>query len=183
VHTRHFYTRGFTLIESLFVVAIIGTLAALADVSLIRMVRSSELQTSADTLFVHLMLARNEAVTRNTRLVMCKSSSGARCDNSGGWEQGWIVFHDANENVQLDSNERIVSVVQRLPSHLRVAGNSSVDSYVSFVPSGRAVRVSGAYQMGTITICSAVDASLKAKQLIIGNSGRVRTETVTVQRC
>src|SRR5688572_2595220 len=89
---------GFTLIEMLAVVAVIGVLAVVSIPSLKTAFNSVRLSSATNVFVSGLHLARSEAIKRNARVVLCKSANGDACSAGGGWEQGWIVFHDANNN-------------------------------------------------------------------------------------
>ena len=114
---------GFTLIELLVVVALVVILQSLAAPAFSAMVNSMRMTSAVNSLFSSLMLARSEAIKRNSRAVVCKSATGDACITTGGWEQGWIVFHDANNNAALDAGEAILSRQQAVS---RIARDSSV---------------------------------------------------------
>ena len=54
-------------------------LAALAAPAMSGMVNSMRLTTAVNSLFTSLLLARSEAIKRNSRAVVCKSVSGDAC--------------------------------------------------------------------------------------------------------
>lgn len=174
---------GFTLIELMVVVAIVAVLQTLAAPAFSGMVSSMRLSTAINSLFSSLLLARSEAIKRNSRAVVCKSATGFACATTGGWEQGWIVFHDANNNATLDAGEALLSREQALPNLIRLTGNSPLVSYVSYTPMGMTNYTSGAFQAGTLTVCSQSATPVDARQIVISSAGRPRTLKTMVAQC
>ena len=174
---------GFTLVELLLVVAVVAVLQSLAAPSLAGMANSMRLSTATNSLFSSLLLARSEAIKRNSRAVVCKSATGNACITTGGWEQGWIVFHDANNNAALDAGEDVVSREQAVSQPILLTGNGPVASYVSYTPMGTTSYTSGAFQAGTLTICTQSSSSVPAREIKISSTGRPRTLKTTVAHC
>src|SRR4051794_28866160 len=107
--TRSFRQHGVTLIESVVTLAIVagalqGALPAFSD-----MLQNTALAAASQDLLMDLHLARVEALKRNRRVALCKSADGVQCTKAGGWEQGWVVFHDENNNGRLDSGEELIA--------------------------------------------------------------------------
>lgn len=174
---------GFTLIELLVVVALVAILLSLATPSLAALANSMRLTKATNSLFSSLIFARSEAILRNSRAVVCKSASGSVCITTGGWEQGWIVFHDVNNNAVLDPGEDVMSREQALPLPIRLTGNGPVMNYVSYTPMGTTNYPSGAFQAGTFTICPTSATSVDAREIKISSVGRLRALRTTVEQC
>jgi type IV fimbrial biogenesis protein FimT len=179
----HSRCAGFMLIELLVVVALAAVIMSLAVPALANLVNSMRLTTAANALFSSLLLARSEAIKRNSRSVVCKSASGDACITNGGWEQGWIVFHDANNNASLDAGEAVLSHQQAIAVPIRFTGNGPVSSYVSFTPMGWTRYTSGGFQAGTLTVCAESTTRVDARQIVISSMGRPRTVRTTVDNC
>ena len=175
--------RGFTAVELLIVVAILGVFLAWAVPALGLVGKSAKLSSQTNSFLSIMHLARSEAIKRNSRVTLCKSSEGVTCAQSGGWEQGWLVFHDKNNDALRGLDETIIYQVQVLPNNLRLIGNQNVAEYVSFTPSGGTKLASGALQMGTLTLCFASNDATEAREIVINAAGRARTQKVTASSC
>ena len=62
------------MIELLVVIAIVGILSVIAAPGMLNFVRDSRLSSNANDLIADIILARNEALKRNTPVVICKTS-------------------------------------------------------------------------------------------------------------
>lgn len=174
---------GFTMIELLTVVAVMAILTAVTVPSLARIVDSTRLTSISNDFLAAMYMARSEAVKRNGPAALCKSATGVACASSGGWEQGWIVFHDPNNNGSADAGELIVHHTQALPKGFRLYGNQNVATYISFTASGRTRMVTGALQLGTLTLCKEDGAATGARQIVLNNAGRARVNKVAGGVC
>jgi type IV fimbrial biogenesis protein FimT len=130
-----------------------------------------------------LNLARNEAIKRNGRAVICKSATGLSCSATGGWEQGWILFHDANNNVILDAGEAIIQRQEAVAPGLSLTGNTHVANYVSYSASGSAKLMSGAFQAGTFRLCLDPVSVNDVRQIVLSSTGRARSKKGTSSDC
>lgn len=175
--------RGFTLVELMIVLAIVSVLVGTAVPALTSTVKSVQLSSASNDLLGGLLLARSEAIKRNGRGVICRSADGATCAASGSWEQGWLVFHDANNDGSRDAGEAIVQNVQPLAGDLRVKGNVSVARYISYGADGGTRFAGGGFQAGTITLCLRSADPGEARQIIVSSSGRPRVQRTRVSEC
>lgn len=92
---RHTYScrpspGGFTLVELMVTVAVIGILAVVAVPSMTAMVNNSRLTGQAEVLVSSLQTARIEAIRRNARVTVCPSTDGTSCASSTTWTR-WIA--------------------------------------------------------------------------------------------
>ena len=175
--------QGFTLVESMVVVAIFGILAAIAVPSFKSTIDSNRRTAYANQLLEDLALARSEAAKRGGRVALCPSSSGRDCLATvpvTSFASGWIVFVDTNNNGSRDADEALLRVHEALPAGW-LAGSNLGQNYVSFNALGYAADTAGAFQAFTAAICSAAvvcNASTTAMQtnLILSSAGRVRIQ-------
>lgn len=174
---------AYTLVELLVVIALTAILASLAIPSMSALLNSQRSSSLAFAFLNSLNLARSEAIKRNARVVLCKSADALLCTRSGAWEQGWIVFHDVNNNAELDEGEEVIELRGAVAPGLRLTGNTPVANYVSYSPSGAAKLVSGAFQAGTLTLCLVPVSEPDVRKLILSGTGRARSVRGTASDC
>ncbi len=167
-------TAGFTLLEALVAMTLLAVLAGLAAPSMGRMRQQHRMRAQAEDLFNSLMLARVEALRRQSRVTVCAKTPNDRCAAAGPWSQGWLVFVDANANAQLDPQEKLLQKHEALPAGLALEGNSFVSRYVSYGLEGRSQTISGAFQAGTLSLCQL--GTSEAWRLVINALGKPRLE-------
>lgn len=171
---KYFNHDGFTLLEALVVLALLGVLLALAAPDLSHLHRSHQMQSQAEQLQASLMLSRSEAVRRQQRVTLCVREGVHDCATQGSWAQGWVVFVDANDNAVRDQHETVLLVQAALPAFMTLKGNATVDRYVSFGPDGRSQNITGAFQAGTLTLCGSGQAHIW--RMVINAVGKPRLE-------
>jgi type IV fimbrial biogenesis protein FimT len=182
-HTRHPRQQGVSLIECVAALGIVGGTLHLALPAMQETVQSARLSAAAQDLLDDLQLARIEAIKRNRRVALCKSADRVQCNDDGGWDQGWLVFHDENNNGRADAGEEVIRRHEPLARDLRARGNQTVDDYISYTPLGATRSRAGAFQAGTLTVCRPSLASSVSRQVIINAVGRPRTQRTTVPSC
>ncbi|MCG4452060.1 GspH/FimT family pseudopilin [Pseudomonas sp. MMS21-TM103] len=116
-----FGQHGFTLIELMITLAVFAVLLAIMVPSYSDMTLGSKLRSQANDLVAGTLLARSEAIKRNSAVRMCVSDDGENCI-AGGWEQGWVVFHDADDDGALDAGESVLLQHQAAPSGFKITG-------------------------------------------------------------
>ncbi|HEX7971583.1 MAG TPA: GspH/FimT family protein, partial [Thiobacillus sp.] len=102
---------------------------------------------------------------------------------TGAWHQGWVVFHDINNNAALDAGETVILKQPGMPDGFRLTGNSHVSDYISYMPTGATEMTSGAFQSGTLTVCRQSYEEYGARRIVISRTGRPRIETTTLASC
>lgn len=166
---------GVTLVELLVALSVLGILLSVGVPSFNQFITVSRLNSYVNAMHANLALVRSEAIKRNGRVAICKSSDGTNCANSGGWDQGWIGFVDMDNDGGRGGGEEMVFSMPALQAGYSFSGNTNVDSYISFTAQGMTKLVSGAMQAGTLTLCPASSATGGiGRQIILSSSGRAR---------
>jgi type IV fimbrial biogenesis protein FimT len=175
--------RGWSLLELLMALVLLAVLLSFGASSWTPLRQKYLLQAKAQDLLSTLALARAEALKRGVRVTACVSSDGVYCQTNGHWEQGWLLFEDTDGNALRTDAESLIQVHAALPTAMRARGNGTVARYVSYAPNSRTLQVSGAFQSGTITLCTGSNASTQAWNLVINPVGTARLDAVTLASC
>ena len=182
-HPRRTAQQGASLIEVVVTLAIVAGALQVGLPAFDEWLHNASLSAASQDLLMDLHVARVEALKRNRRVALCKSADGQRCEDTGGWEQGWIVFHDENNNGRIDAGEELISRREPLSPALRLRGNQNVASYVSYTALGATRLKGGGFQAGTLTLCRVSGVPTAARQVILNAVGRPRVQRATVASC
>ena len=126
--------RGFTLLELMVTITILAIVAGIGVPSFISTVENNRAQTASNNFFLSIIQARSEAVKRNQPVVLCKSSDGASCTTSGGWEQGWIAF--VSTDATLDAGEPIFASYSAVSGNTTLRAVNGTDDTLSILSDG-----------------------------------------------
>jgi type IV fimbrial biogenesis protein FimT len=182
-HRRRPLQCGATVTELTVGLGIAAGAAALAVPSVQDYLHAAKLVSVSNELLADLHLARSEALMRNRRVALCKSADGVQCAGQGGWQQGWIVFQDENNNGEVDPGEETIAAHAALEGSMRLSGNQPVAKYISFTALGATKLTGGSFQAGTLTLCRASAVPTPSRQVILNSVGRPRVQRATVPAC
>lgn len=100
-------TKGFTLIEVMVSLAIVGVLAALAAPSFVESIKRYRVNAIRDDLVASLQLARAEAIRRGKPVVVIRElSCQVTLPDSDTWSCGWRVVEDSDSDGSISVGER-----------------------------------------------------------------------------
>lgn len=167
---RKQFQQGFTLVELMAVMAVIGIVSALAMPSFSSLLEKQRISSRSHELHVFLQAARIEAVTRNRTVSICASENGNGCSGSRNWSgKSLLAFVDDNRNGKIDQKEAILQVQESSRSNETVTWRSFRNkSYLQWQPTG-----STFYQNGNITLCPKSGDPRHAGILILNAAGRI----------
>ena len=183
---------GFTLIELMVALAVVAILISVGLPKMSIFFKGNRMVTNANDLLAGLHIARSEAIKRNTRVSICKSTNAGDAEpkcatGAEGWDEGWFVFVEGRDegNAFGEYTKATDGAILRVNTGAEgskvtiTTGDAGIDKYVSFTSRGAPKLRSGSSQSGVFRVCD--DRGLKnaaggvvARGVILNASGRVR---------
>ncbi|MBK5940600.1 GspH/FimT family pseudopilin [Halochromatium roseum] len=177
ISAAHSRQQGFNLLELMMTLSVATILLTIGVPSLQATIQNGRAATQINDLLASIRLARSESVKTGRRVVLCKSDDEASCTTSGGYDQGWLVFVDLDQDATLDPVEPVLRVQGPLSGDQVLSGTSGVDNYIAFTSDGFARLIDGSMQSGTLTLDLCLPGRGK-RAIVIKPTGRTGVETV-----
>ena len=165
--------RGFTLMELMIAIAIVGVLLGLAWPSFTAMLESNRLAAASNSMIAGVNLARSEATRSNLAGGLCPSADGATCGND--WSAGWLVWNDRDMNNAKDANEPAVRYFQGNPAQLTL-GSALPVPVIVFDRRGRMAAPAANVVLTAKAVGCASGAVNKQRTLTVTRAGQVRIQ-------
>lgn len=172
MHNARRHARGITLIEMIIALAVASILATAAAPAFGNLIQKSRAQAARSALVTALNTARMTAVTKLSHVVVCPSRDQQYCDHSTEWQDGWIVFLDADHDGRRTEDEALVTVAGAEPDGVTILSTAG-RTHVTYRMDG----TSGGSNV-TFTVCDRRGAD-DAGAIVINNAGRVRSGVPT----
>ncbi len=157
-------SRGFTLLELMFTLAVAAILLVVAVPSFNAFMQNSRMATQTNDFVADLNIARSEAARRALPVVVVAKAGGGAANE---WGPGWTIFVDADRDGVLDAGELFRDGEP-------LAGATTLDSLTGlttfqFAPTGLA--------SGTTTWNICRQSGAEGRQVEMLATGRLRTTT------
>jgi type IV fimbrial biogenesis protein FimT len=160
---------GISLIELLIALAIMAFLLTNVGLPGFRdTANRHDIDAAVRDLIDAISMARSAAISENVMVTLCRSSDGKLC--KGSWENGSILFTDANADRVINGNDRLLFRFPALKPQGTLTFNSFRNQqYLQLTPRGATNN-----QNGNFTFCPANGDPRLIRQLIINITGRAR---------
>lgn len=164
VHTASM-SQGFTLVELIIATAITLIIISLATPSFGSLIRRSQVESKANTVFDIFQLSRNMAISQSQFITICPSEKGIACSKK--WQDGVMAFIDNDHDRQVTSDDKVINF-QPGTSSSSLHGNQP---YFTYSPLG---TLKG--RMGSLITCAKNTDNTLSVRLLISQMGRVRVK-------
>ena len=156
---------GFTVLELLVVLTILGVLAAVGVPQMTQMVRNSKVRAAASDFYSALLTARSEAVKRRTTVTVAPLGTG--------WTSGWkATFTNSGSTATAISFPALASDIA-----VQIWVSGALTGTTSNITYGSNGRVTSSAP--TIVFYSSSDSKVLARCVSVDASGLPRTRTDT----
>jgi type IV fimbrial biogenesis protein FimT len=170
---------GFSLLELLTIMTIVGVLVGMAIPSYKYVTRSSRVSSEANQLLGDMQYARSEAVREGSFVTVCPtstltvSSSGAvtaaSCAGNSNWANGWMVFSDLAGNGVFNSGaDQVLRWYPKFTSTDTFAPQSGSLTQIIFNREGYATSdLSGAGSAGIVLVLNTAPSNIQWQRCVL----------------
>lgn len=156
---------GMTLPELLLGVALVALLMSLLP-AFKGMLERHRLENTARDLAIAIRYARTTAVVEQTGVTIKALEDD--------WSNGWVIFQNRYRSITRD-DDASVFIERKLANQVQIQGNGSMSGYIHFSAQGFPEQKSGAFQAGSLVVCSA-KVETHSSKLILASGGRLRVD-------
>ena len=151
------HQRGFTLIEVLLVIVVMGVLLSLAAPSFVTFTASQKVKTASFDLYATLVYARSEAIKRRQLVTVAA--------NGGDWATGWTISTDVGGTPTTLRNQDALSGIV-------TSGTASV----AYRLDG---RLNGGATVGVLIQPQTADATIQNRCIRVDLTGLPKTTNIS----
>lgn len=166
---------GFTLIELMLGVALLGVLLAIGIPSFGDMMRTNRLASQVNEFTATLNFARSEAYKRGLPVVVCVANNDVTdCSTTASWSNGWLAYVDTNRNgtYQTGGTEPILMKVSAPGGNLTYTPNPVGQRTMTFSPLSASP---GNFQLD---IFKSGCTGLEKRRITVLSTGRIKMQKV-----
>jgi len=163
------HSKGFTLLELIIIIAILGITMAIAAPGLGDMIANNRLSGAINDFVAAQQFAKAEAASRVNPTTLCqRNDDGTECVIGGDWNVGWIVFSDLDGNATVDPGDTVLLRHEALNDRISFGGTGDVTNSVTYQPTG----TSSVESTTVLIVCDDRGFDESAKGILVTISGR-----------
>ena len=141
-----------TLPELLVVLTILAITVTSIGPGLFGAMEDKRLASYTDKLKMDMKLARQEAILRGYRVIICPTAANdsSACANTTSWATGWMTFADADNSGTPTSQEQdLIQVQDPIPPSVDILSNFALGhKRIIYTPDGRS-HIGGHFKVQT----------------------------------
>ncbi len=178
---------GFTFIEALVTVVIVGIITAAALPAMSNMIQNQAITATANEILNTLQYARSEAIKRSTSVRVCfkRNATANNCLNFANSTNGRYIyaFIDENNDGNLDrateeelyvSNPLDESIIYKHPTT-----GAKITRHILFTSNGNSIIDGQRQPRGFIGVCDSRQNDSAGRIVQISNTGRAQVSKIT----
>ena len=99
-----------SLLELIAVMAILAVVSCLSVPGFFSLQQALRMNNALSSLVSAVHFARQESRASGTSISLCRSRNSIQCDDTAGWQTGWLVFRnlDEDEPPRVDPGEAVL---------------------------------------------------------------------------
>ncbi|MDT8451245.1 MAG: GspH/FimT family pseudopilin [Gammaproteobacteria bacterium] len=175
---------GYSLIELMVALAVLAIIISVGLPQMSVFFKGGRMVTIPNELLAGLHIARSEAIKRNSRVTICKSTnadavSPVCATGAENWDSGWFVFVEGQGVGEVGEYTSVDGAILKVNTGVEnnkatiIADSTAIADYVTFTSRGTPKLANGASQSGLFRVCDDRGIS-SARGVVLNASGRVR---------
>lgn len=137
------YYKGITFVETMLVVGILAVVVTIAVPTFNGQISRSVMSDAMRSLHSSIQMAQSISQSQSSSVIICVGTSTG-CNASTSWQNGWVVFIDADGSGKFSGGDQLLRVQPKFDTNLKLS-TLPVKNKVTFDASGEPDQVGSFY--------------------------------------